>query len=248
MKANWVKVLRIIGLSFTLVFTLVLVVSAIQADSKKTCKGIDVIFTNDDISAFLNRASIDSILNKNFYNRIIGQTFENIDKQPIEAVISNNPYVEEVEVFSNRYGKLVLKIEQKKPLLRIINTLGVHYYLTKSGDTIPHSIKFTPRVLVAAGNINKKNTESLIQFATFIERDSFWNACTEHVYVNDDNTIELFSRLGDQNIILGKLEENPFEKLDNLLIFYRETFGKVDWNQYKSFNLNYKDQVVCIKI
>ncbi len=242
------KIINFIGITVLVLAFMMLIIAAIQSDNSKTCKGVEILIQDDENGSFLSKADIDSIITKKFYNTIIGQEFQDIDKQGIEYAVKANPYVENVEVFSNRYEKLVVKIDQKKPLLRIINTLGVHYYLSKRGDTIPHSVKFTPRVLVAAGNVNQKNTKSLIQFASFIEKDSFWNACTEHVYVNNDNTIEMYSRLGDQSIILGKLEENPHLKLENLLIFYRETFGKVNWNHYKSFNLNYKDQVVCIKI
>jgi len=64
--------------------------------------------------------------------------------------------------------------------------------------------------------------------------------------VNGAGEIELISRVGNQPVLFGDINDME-EKFDKLLLFYKEGLSKTGWNQYKTINLTYKDQVVCTK-
>jgi len=59
-----------------------------------------------------------------------------------------------------------------------------------------------------------------------------------------DGRVTMVPRVGNHTIRLGKAE-NYEEKLNNLLVFYREAMPVVGWDKYKVVNVEYKGQVVC---
>jgi len=80
----------------------------------------------------------------------------------------------------------------------------------------------------------------------FIGQDDFWKAQFNQVYVTRDKEFELIPRVGDHQILLGDAE-NLDKKLTKLRLFYREGLDKTGWNEYKTLNLKYTNQVVCTK-
>ena len=47
-------------------------------------------------------------------------------------------------------------------------------------------------------------------------------------------------------IVIGEVY-NLESKFNKLMLFYEEGLSKTGWNEYKTINLKYKDQVVCTK-
>ena len=80
----------------------------------------------------------------------------------------------------------------------------------------------------------------------YVRTHDFWNAQIEQVYVNADGELELIPRVGNQTILFGD-EKGMEEKFSKLYTFYKEGLSKTGWNQYKTINVTFKDQVVCSK-
>ncbi len=248
MKEKILKILKytaIVGSSISLV---VLVCAAIMKDENKICKDILIEVDVDSGNNFLDEKDIQDMLAVHFSNHMIGQRFTKIRMTSIEKELKQNGFVEKVDLYSTMNGSLKINVKQKQPLIRIINNSGVSFYLGENTDTIPLSSKFTPRVLVAFGNISNKNCADLKKLAVFINEDDFWNACVEEVYVNEKGEYEIYTKLGKQNVILGKIDEELKEKFRKLKILYAEAMPNVGWNKYKTINLKYKGQIVCTKI
>ena len=74
----------------------------------------------------------------------------------------------------------------------------------------------------------------------------FWDAQIEQIYVTENNEIELIPRIGDNLILLGKID-NFEQKLENLQCLYEQALSKVGWNKYDTINLKYNNQVICSK-
>ncbi|MDR1436585.1 MAG: cell division protein FtsQ, partial [Candidatus Symbiothrix sp.] len=66
------------------------------------------------------------------------------------------------------------------------------------------------------------------------------------IYVAPNKDIELTPRVGNHQIILGKLEDCE-EHLEKLKVFYEKILNKVGWNKYSKINLKYKNQIVCTR-
>jgi cell division protein FtsQ len=78
----------------------------------------------------------------------------------------------------------------------------------------------------------------------YINRDSFWSAQIDQIYVDSYDEIDLIPRVGNHIIHLGSADD--FEvKLRNLRVFYDKVLPVVGWNKYSNINLAFRDQIVC---
>jgi cell division protein FtsQ len=85
----------------------------------------------------------------------------------------------------------------------------------------------------------------LYKLAMFIDGNEFWRSQIEQIFVNGYGEIEMIPRMGAHTILLGRVNdmEYKFQKLKS--IYY--TFNQIGWNDYKTINLKYKEQVICTK-
>lgn len=185
----------------------------------------------------------------------------------LEKIINTNPFIENAEVFSTIDGNLTISVIQRRPVLRVMNTRDEDFYIDKMGVFMPVSEKFTAPVIVANGyifnsysekklynlDVNTIDTvsqrlmlEQLYYLATVLEKDTFWNAQVEQLYVNEWQEIEMIPRIGNHKIILGDIS-NLNDKLYRLMGFYKKGLNNIGWNTYHTINLKFKNQVVCSK-
>jgi len=228
------------------------------------CKDLDISINQKDDLFFIDNLEVTQIL-KVRGDSIKGQKKSTIDVAQIENILNNHPAVENSEVCVTIDGVVKIKIDQRKPIVRIFNLSGESYYIDDKAKLMPLSDNYTKNVLVVNGNINlpyaiyyKKNMndtlvtkktllDDIYALAQFINKDSFWSAQIQQLYINQDKDIELVPLVGDQKIIFGDstMMENKFYKLK---LFYQEGLNKTDsWNKYSSINLKYKNQIVCTK-
>jgi cell division protein FtsQ len=66
----------------------------------------------------------------------------------------------------------------------------------------------------------------------------------DYLSMSRDGRVVMVPRVGNHTIHLGRTE-NYEEKLNNLLVFYREAMPVTGWDRYKVVNIEYKGQVVC---
>ena len=59
-------------------------------------------------------------------------------------------------------------------------------------------------------------------------------------------TSELVPRTGSHTVIFGSPDDAE-EKLAKLLTFYRRGLRNIGWEEYRTINVKYKEQVVCTK-
>lgn len=93
----------------------------------------------------------------------------------------------------------------------------------------------------------------LINFVKFVGNDDFWKAFIVQINVEGGSTetrydpqVEIVPRAGNQIVTLGSIDGYR-EKLDKLMSFYRGAVAYEGWDLYRSIDLSYKDQIVCIK-
>ncbi len=121
---------------------------------------------------------------------------------------------------------------------------------------MPLSPNFTLRIPVATGNfkdsynnsgaINDPMIKEVFNIADFISKDEFWSAQVEQIYLNENKEFEFIPRLGDHTILIGK-NENLQEKLDKLMIFYKEGLKNTGWDNYNTINVKYEGQIICTR-
>jgi cell division protein FtsQ len=164
------------------------------------------------------------------------------------------------------HNTLHIIVNQRVPFVRIMGQTD-DYYIDTAGRLLPLSPHFTPRVIVASGEILQgyrknytltahKENDSLpvvhtILYDIFlltreIMNDTLLQSCIEQLYVYNTNELYLISKIGPATIDFGTID-NYRQKLQNLKAFYESKKAQENWIQYKAINLKYKNQVVAIK-
>ena len=222
-----------------------------------TCEKVEVQVDTDKGLFFVSEVDVLRTFKDLCGDVVEGTPIRQIDLGLLEETLEQNPFVEQAEIYAGINGVLSVKIGQKEPLVRVINKDGVSFYITKSGQKMPVSDKFTPRVLVATGHIGIHGVEdnrqrdstvlaNLYRLAVYIDGNEFWNAMVGQIHVDERGEFELIPMLGSHHILLGTAEDLE-GKFRRLKIFYKEVLKNVDEEKYRTVNVQYKDQIICTK-
>jgi cell division protein FtsQ len=253
-RINWKLVFKCFGWAICLA-GLVALMSFIGIKKKDIlCNDIKVLIPGAD--NFIEREEIDAIL-KQGQGSLMGRRLNDINFEKIERTIKSNPFIAFAKVYADMDGAVHIEIQQRQPILRVVNASDQDFYIDMNGLKMPVSSNFTANVLVANGKImehfsGKVDTlitgiaKDLYKTALYIKQDTLWEAQIEQVFVNDKNDIELIPRVGNQRIILGTADSLDV-KMTNLLAFYKQAMPKVGWDTYKTINIKYTNQIVCEK-
>ncbi|GBU07374.1 cell division protein FtsQ [Bacteroidales bacterium] len=176
----------------------------------------------------------------------LGKLMKEIDTKKIERKILENESIKSVSCYKTTSGKIKIDVYQKIPILRIISNEG-DFYIDEEGREMPSVGSYACFVPVATGYVKKDFAKKqLYNFALFLKKNKFWSAQIEQIYVHPNQDIEISPRIGNHQIMIGKIE-NVEGKLEKLKLFYEKGLSEVGWNNYSLINLKYKDQVVCTK-
>ncbi len=239
------KILISIGIAAAVGYAIFAIVAFSYKSDKQVCRTVDVLIKDSARLRFIDRKEIILCLEEKKLNPI-GLNMQTIQTEEIEKVLKKQPRIKNAECYKTPSGTVCVEITQREPILRIMNS-GKSYYIDREGEVMPVSTAFTAYVPVATGAINEVFAKGpLYDFALFLRRDAFWNAQIEQIYVDYNEEIELIPRVGNQIILLGKLDNYEF-KLNKLLSLYKNGFSRTGWNCYRQINLKYDNQVICTK-
>ncbi len=220
------------------------------------CESFTIRVNHSDGAYFIDQAAIEQHLRKNGWSKLVGRPVDSVDMTRIERLIEEIPFVEDAEAFTDVHGNVRLDVEQRVPVLRIVNRYYESFYIDQNGRRMPTTTNSSVQVSVASGHIserlNKVDTiqtavvRQLVELNNYLRDDEFLSALFVQFYVNADGEFELIPRVGQHTVLLGDLTELD-EKFEKLLVLYREGFDEEAWRTYRLVNLKYKDQVICKK-
>lgn len=264
LKKIIVFVLWIIGIS-----SFAVLLGFVNAEQKEVVgKSINVIVTNESENSFIDENVVGSYLNdrKDF---VINQKLKDIRVVEIENALNAHPAIEKADVSVDINGRAEIKVTQRKPVVRIMNTQGESYYIDSNGKLMPLSDNYSARVPFANGliiegyssfynySINKIEEDTILnklcvidnvfRVAEYVEKDSLLNSMIQQIHLNAKKEIELYATIGNHKIVFGNSDDIS-EKFKKLKMFYKDGLNSIDaWNKYSIINLKYKNQVVCTK-
>lgn len=261
------KVLQIILWLIPVLGLPVILGFATVEENNRLCSGIEVNIDNRDENFFVDETDIKEII----YSKgdsLSGSPLSQINYNNLEQLILKNPSIKDVQVYSTVEGEVKVDILQRRPVVRIYNTAGESFYIDETGNVMPLSAKFASRVLIANGAItesfgglrlvnitkieaddslaSKTMIDDIFSVVNIIEKDEFWKAQIQQIFINEKNDIELVPMVGDHKIILGDKKDLD-TKFRKLLLLYKKGLSKTGWNQYSIINLKFKNQVICTK-
>lgn len=239
-------ILLIVFLAFTLL------ISSWGLRDNSFIEKVDIQLSSDDEQPTIIDATYvkDVLFKKLGRNVDLNFTLSTDELLRIEKVLLEDPFIDYARVFNNHDGALIMQLELKQPIARVIDASGKNYYITNTGDIAPFSYSYSPRVVVLTGAVPEIQSVSwlaLVELLQRIHEDEFLKAQVESIHIKTDGNIYLIPKLGNFKLRYGQLEDAD-EKIKKLKSFYKETFDKLDWNEFDEVILDYKKQIVLKNI
>ncbi|MFT3884891.1 MAG: hypothetical protein QM724_05510 [Flavobacteriales bacterium] len=197
---------------------------------------------------------------------VIGSAVGATDIAGIERGLRGLGCVSKAEVYHTMDGVLHVRVDQRTPIVRVINADGTGFYIDRDGWTMPLSNAYTARVLVVTGDLAEPfanvgpmqvtalsdslrgmtRSADIFAMARTITADPLWNALFEQAVVDVNGDMELIPRVGVQRVRIG--DGTGLERrLTKLRTFYAQGIPQADWRRYSAIDLRFDDQIVCTK-
>lgn len=234
----------VVAIGFTIYY------SYAQRESVR-CQSI-VVNVSPNSPRFMSEKEIADMIEKSG-ELIIGQRLSAIDINKLETKLTNFSTLKNVEIFRkvdskgfSFTGKLVISVDERTPIIRIKN-LTDDYYMDAEGVKIPVSGSYVERIMLATGTIpDEAIKKSLLKMADFVNKNDFWRAQIEQVFIQANGQLLLLPQVGDYLIEFGTPDDYEL-KFRNLKAVYQQGFKNLGWNKYKIISVKYRNQVVCTK-
>jgi cell division protein FtsQ len=233
----------------------VLVAAAARVKDAVKCQGIVVKITGSDDNYFIEEKDIKALVVKNPDLNPVGRPVNDINISRLEKLVSQDPWVQQAELFIDNQHRLNIKVIQREPVARVFTVTGNSFYLDASKDRIPVSERYTARVPVFTGfptdavQLQKNDsllTASIVDISRFVLSDPFWMAQVDQVDITGDRKFEIIPKLGDHIIDFGEGTDVE-KKFKKLMAFYKEGLSRVGWNNYTRINVAFENEVVCTR-
>lgn len=247
-RVAWVMFLLAVG---------VIILSAVGRKKDSFSEDVEVeVVPLADGAKLITEKDVKNALAKAFGNTLEGTQLRHLEVERVERTLEQDPFVLDANAFVDAQAVLHVRIQQREPLLRVLDNSGGNYYLDRNGARMPASKNYAARVIVATGNIQpytpdfqekkKHKLKDLFALTNRLLADDFLANFIQQIHVNSAGDILMVPLVGDQKIVLGTM--NHLEsKLRRLKIFYQEGMPYVGWQKYESINLKYNGQIVCKK-
>lgn len=217
-------------------------------------KDIVIELGNLNENHFLDEADVLKLV-ENSGQAIIGTGIDRINLKEIEAKLKYDRHISEAQLFGDLKGNLIVKVELRRPIARIVQSDALDAYISEDGVVMPVSEKYTSRVMLLSGPFVKKMIEmgdlkrtdegkQILEMIEFIGDNKFWKAQIAQMDIKADGKISLFPQVTGQRVEFGKAE-NIEEKFKKLMIFYKEILPQRGWTKYERVNLEYEGQVIA---
>jgi cell division protein FtsQ len=245
MTINW-KHTIVVLLDIVIAAYLLLAVTAFnRPDDKATvCTEVN-IHIDDNQSGLLSAAEVKRLLQRQKLYPL-AQPMQFVSTRQMEEALLKNPYVESVQCYKTQNGHIVVRLQQRQPVLHVMPTNDTQYYVDVHGVILPHT-HLSGHLLVATGTMERRYAQQrLVPIANYILGDEFWRSQTEQLNVLPDGTLELVPRVGSHIIYLGA-PVGIAKKLERLRKFYKYGLSHAGWDRYERINVEFDNQIVCKK-
>lgn len=136
--------------------------------SRKVSK-LDVAFVQPVDNYFINDEAIREIINKGGKD-ILSQKLKDVNVKEIEQRVSENPFVDSVQVNKDINGVIRLDIVANKAIARV-KTPKNEFYLTNNGEKMPLSKLSSANVILISGDVKPNEYEDLSKFVIALKED-----------------------------------------------------------------------------
>ena len=238
MRFNWMK----IKLIFLLALISALFYSTSSVNNLRDVSKMD-IYINNSNNLFITKDSIKSAVIEIISTKKIRKS--SVHSQALEFELNKIELVKNSDVFVDVNGNMIINIEQRKPIARFLDNKS---YLDEDGLIMPKSKYYSARVPVIRGYTNTQDQLDLIyQLTNYIKDDKFLSQSATEILIDSNSNFSIKLRDYRFKILIGQLN-NLDLKIKNFKAFYINASANQILNKYSVINLQFDNQVVCVKI
>lgn len=223
-------------------------------DNRRLVTELKPVLVNAENNHFLAKADIEEVVRK-----VQGRPIEEVKRgdvkiAAIERSLEENPYVKEAEAYREMTGAVVVRMELRKPLARVLFDDGDGFYIDQDFHKVDLSARFsantplvrglTRRDVVMGDSATRVFMQELQGFLRFIHESEFLRSQISEIVVDDKHELTLYPEVGSAAIEFGR-PVRVAEKFGDLEFFYRRVLNYVGWESYRRICLKYKDQIVA---
>jgi len=238
MRFSWMK----IKLFFLLVLIFGLFYSTISVNNLRDISKTDIYIHNSN-NLFITKDSIKSAVIEIITTKNIHKS--SVHLKALEFELNKIELVRKSDVFIDVNGTMIIDIEQRKPIARFIDNKS---YLDEDGLVMPKSKYYSARVPVIKGYSNTQDQLDLIyKLTNYIKDDKFLSQSATEILIDSNSNFSIKLRDYRFKILIGQLN-NLDLKIKNFKAFYINASANQILNKYSVINLQFDNQVVCVKI
>lgn len=236
----------ILGLSFLIAFSE-------RKQGGAVCKDIVVELDNLSENHFLDEADVLHLV-EGSGEPVKGVGINRIKLKEIEKKLKYDKHILDAELFGDLKGNLIVNVELRRPIARIVQNDAPDAYIAEDGVIMPVSEKYTARVVLISGAVKQllesedlnrtEEGKQLMAMIEFINADPFWKAQVAQLDIQKNGKVVIYPQVTGQLVEFGK-PENLEVKFKKLMVFYKEILPTRGWTRYERVNLEYEGQVVA---
>jgi len=237
MRFNWMK----IKLILLLVLISGLFYSTISVNNLRDISKMDIYIDNPN-NLFITKDSINNAVIEIITTKNIGKS--SVHVKALEFELNKIELVRKSDVFVDVNGTMVVNIQQRKPIARFLNN---KFYLDEDGLVMPKSKYYSARVPVIKGYTKTQDQLDLIyKISSYIKNDKFLSQSATEILIDSNSNFSIKLRGFRFKILIGQLN-NLDLKIKNFKAFYINASTNQLLNKYSVINLQFDNQVVCVK-
>src|SRR6478736_5354514 len=127
--------------------------------SEKEVKNIIIRVEDEYGNHFIDDEDVMKLASLGYTDSIRGKLNDEINLKELEQRIKSNKFVKSVQVYKDFKGNVLIDLEQRRPIARVIQAMGPQSYISEEGLLLPLSEKYTARVVVIQGEGAGKVTD-----------------------------------------------------------------------------------------
>ena len=164
----------------------------------------------------------------------------------LENELEKMSHIESAEIYFSVNGEVSLSYYEFEPVVRVFNSENQSYYLDSNCKRIPLSEKYTADIILFTGYTENIKDDLILNLAKKINSNKFLSNQVSEVFVNETSEAFFIPVLGNHKIKLGSFN-NLEIKIKKMMTFYDKIIPKHGWEKYSEINLEYQNQIICLK-
>jgi cell division protein FtsQ len=218
------------------------------------CKNVFVEISNDHENYYMDEAEVLRLVTA-MQPGMIGKNMNELILKDIEKKLITDSHIDDAQLFADLKGNIVVSVELRRPVARIIRAQGPDAYIAEDGTIMSVSDRYTSRVLLISGGLceqlakadNVMDVEKgngLLEMIRYIQDDDFWRAQIAQLDVSASGEVRMLPQVTGQVVEFGKTDQIE-SKFSKLMIFYKKILPQRGWTRYKRVNLEYEGQIIA---